>query len=61
MRAQRIKYPMGVLTAEGALIYDENVSGCGCSGGYRPGRARAAADLRPDPSNSWRMRFPARL
>jgi len=27
MRAERIKYPMGALTAEGALIYDENVSG----------------------------------
>lgn len=27
MRAQRIKCPMGALTAEGALIYDENVSG----------------------------------
>lgn len=26
MRTQRIKYPMGTLTAEGALIYDENVS-----------------------------------
>ena len=27
MRAEIIKYPMGALTAEGALIYDENVSG----------------------------------
>ena len=27
MRVERIKYPMGTLTAEGALIYDENVSG----------------------------------
>ena len=27
MRAERIKYPMGAVTAEGALIYDENVSG----------------------------------
>jgi dienelactone hydrolase len=27
MRTERIKYPMGALTAEGALIYDENVSG----------------------------------
>jgi dienelactone hydrolase len=27
MRAETIKYPMGTLTAEGALIYDENVSG----------------------------------
>ena len=27
MRAERIKYPMGALTAEGALIYDENVLG----------------------------------
>jgi dienelactone hydrolase len=27
MRAEKIKYPMGALTAEGALIYDENVSG----------------------------------
>ncbi len=27
MRTQRIKYSMGTLTAEGALIYDENVSG----------------------------------
>ena len=27
MRTDRIKYPMGALTAEGALIYDENVSG----------------------------------
>ena len=27
MRADRIKYPMGAVTAEGALIYDENVSG----------------------------------
>ena len=27
MRVERIKYPMGALTAEGALIYDENVSG----------------------------------
>jgi hypothetical protein len=27
MRAQRIKCPMGALTAEGVLIYDENVSG----------------------------------
>ena len=27
MRVDRIKYPMGALTAEGALIYDENVSG----------------------------------
>ena len=27
MRAQRIKYAMGALTAEGALIYDENMSG----------------------------------
>ena len=27
MRAQRIKCPMDALTAEGALIYDENVSG----------------------------------
>ena len=27
MRADKIKYPMGALTAEGALIYDENVSG----------------------------------
>jgi dienelactone hydrolase len=26
MRTERIKYPMGALTAEGALIYDENVS-----------------------------------
>jgi dienelactone hydrolase len=26
MRAEIIKYPMGALTAEGALIYDENVS-----------------------------------
>ena len=27
MQTERIKYPMGALTAEGALIYDENVSG----------------------------------
>jgi dienelactone hydrolase len=27
MRVEKIKYPMGALTAEGALIYDENVSG----------------------------------
>jgi dienelactone hydrolase len=27
MRAEIIKYPMGALTAEGALIYDKNVSG----------------------------------
>jgi hypothetical protein len=27
MPAQRIKCPMGARTAEGALIYDENVSG----------------------------------
>lgn len=27
MRTDRIKYPMGALTAEGALIYDDNVSG----------------------------------
>jgi dienelactone hydrolase len=27
MRAEIIKYPMGALTVEGALIYDENVSG----------------------------------
>ena len=27
MRTEIIKYPMGALTAEGALIYDENVSG----------------------------------
>ena len=27
MRAEKIKYPMGTLTSEGALIYDENVSG----------------------------------
>jgi dienelactone hydrolase len=27
MRAEIIKYPMGAVTAEGALIYDENVSG----------------------------------
>jgi hypothetical protein len=27
MRAQRIKCRRGALTAEGALIYDENVSG----------------------------------
>jgi len=27
MRAETIKYPMGAVTAEGALIYDENVSG----------------------------------
>lgn len=27
MRSEMIKYPMGALTAEGALIYDENVSG----------------------------------
>jgi dienelactone hydrolase len=27
MRAEIIKYPMGALTAEGALIYDENLSG----------------------------------
>ena len=27
MRVDRIKYPMGAVTAEGALIYDENVSG----------------------------------
>jgi hypothetical protein len=27
MRAQRIKCPMGAPTAEGVLIYDENVSG----------------------------------
>ena len=27
MRTEKIKYPMGALTAEGALIYDENVSG----------------------------------
>ena len=27
MRVDRIKYPMGALTAGGALIYDENVSG----------------------------------
>ncbi len=27
MRTHRIKYPMGALTAEGALIYDDNVSG----------------------------------
>jgi len=27
MRVERIKYPMGTLTSEGALIYDENVSG----------------------------------
>ncbi len=27
MRVERIKSPMGALTAEGALIYDENVSG----------------------------------
>jgi dienelactone hydrolase len=27
MRAETIEYPMGTLTAEGALIYDENVSG----------------------------------
>src|SRR5690349_8999030 len=26
MRVEKIKYPMGALTAEGALIYDENVS-----------------------------------
>jgi dienelactone hydrolase len=27
MRVERIQYPIGTLTAEGALIYDENVSG----------------------------------
>ena len=27
MQTERIKYPLGALTAEGALIYDENVSG----------------------------------
>jgi dienelactone hydrolase len=27
MRVEKIKYPMGALTAEGALIYDDNVSG----------------------------------
>jgi hypothetical protein len=27
MRAEIIRYPVGALTAEGALIYDENVSG----------------------------------
>ncbi len=27
MRVERIEYPMGALTAEGALIYDETVSG----------------------------------
>jgi dienelactone hydrolase len=27
MRVEKIEYPMGALTAEGALIYDENVSG----------------------------------
>jgi dienelactone hydrolase len=27
VQTERIKYPMGALTAEGALIYDENVSG----------------------------------
>lgn len=27
MRVEKIQYPMGALTAEGALIYDDNVSG----------------------------------
>jgi dienelactone hydrolase len=27
MKVEKIKYPMGALTAEGALVYDENVSG----------------------------------
>jgi len=26
MRAERIKYPMGAVTAEGTLIYDERTS-----------------------------------
>jgi len=27
MRAERIKYPMGAVTAEGAMIYEEIMSG----------------------------------
>ena len=48
MRAEIINYPMGALTAEGALIYDENVSGKRLAllmvpnGGRRIGRLRTA-------------------
>jgi hypothetical protein len=56
MRAQRIKCPMGALTAEGVLIYDENVSGkrLGTSalarfgGGYVGSHAKRRKRIRND-------------